>query len=91
MAEDDEKLDSRRIMSELPPIQTFGANKEVVNIIEAAGRHRDQLEGNLWSLADFFRYQGPNVLPFDGNTRDTPQHTLRYSFTLHMYIECLIY
>lgn len=62
MVKDDEKLDLRRIMSALPPIQTFGANKEVVNIIEAAWHHRDRLEETMWSLADFFRCQVPSVL-----------------------------
>lgn len=62
MVKDDEKLELRRIMSELPPIQSFGANKEVVNIIEAAWLHRGQFEENPWSLADYFRYQGSSVL-----------------------------
>ena len=62
MVTEGEKLELRRIMSEMPPIQSFGANKEAVNIIEAAWHRRGQFEENPWSLADYFRYQGSSVL-----------------------------
>lgn len=62
MVEDGYKLEFRRIMSELPPLQSFGPNKEVVNIVEAAWHRRGQFEGNPPSLVDYFRYRGSTIL-----------------------------
>jgi hypothetical protein len=62
MATDDEELEVRHIMTELPPIQSFGANKEVLNIMEGAWHRRGQFEDDHWNLADHFRDHGPSIL-----------------------------
>ncbi|EED13624.1 conserved hypothetical protein [Talaromyces stipitatus ATCC 10500] len=57
MAQDDEIPELRRIMSELPPLRSFGANKEVVKIIETAWDRRGQPGKNSWNLATHFQKQ----------------------------------
>ena len=62
IATNDEEQEFRLIMSEFPPLQTFGANKEVLKIMEGAWQRRGQFEENQWGLADYFRAEGSSIL-----------------------------
>jgi hypothetical protein len=62
IATDDEEQEFRLIMSELPSLQSFGANKAVLRIMEGAWQRRGQFEEDQWGLADYFRAEGSSIL-----------------------------
>lgn len=62
MVEENEKSEVRGILSELPPLQSFGMNKKVTNIIETAWEARGSIRESSWSLVDHFQSHMSDVL-----------------------------
>ncbi|GAM33586.1 hypothetical protein TCE0_011r00592 [Talaromyces pinophilus] len=62
MVEDNQKPEVRHILSGLPPLQSFGMNKKVANIIETAWEARGSIRESSWSLVDHFESHMSDVL-----------------------------
>lgn len=62
MAAAEQEQSFRNIVSAMGPLQTFGTAKKALELMERVWEIRDQLDGNLWGIADCFEAKEHTIL-----------------------------